>query len=325
MMSGKNTSNWVFPSDAEHHFEELKNKTDQFRHAPWQKYADYEGPWIENIFIEQFLDRPLSYFNGFIPIFIQWIDVQLLGGRHFDNIKNQLSAILRPNVLYLAISQGDIGLGKIGTANPNILVLSAGGYGHVPLPLVRGEIPHEALPQQFEQEIGFFGNSRQASRPTMLTQISTAANQQNLTFRHGQGPTWKKDMASTKFNLAPRGYGRSSFRFAESIQMGRVPAFLYDDVAWIPYQGTNLSVETFGFYSGLNDAVRSLPNLVQQIKNLTDDQYSKKLALLQEARWHYTYPGIVNQIEKFIADPFGDKGGKLRCTHLYPKTERCCG
>eukprot|EP01035_Chromulina_nebulosa_P017912 gene17912-23532_t len=43
-------------------------------------------------------------------------------------------------------------------------------------------------------------------------------------------------MALTKFNLAPRGYGRSSFRFAESIQMGRVPIFLYDDIPWVPYQ-----------------------------------------------------------------------------------------
>ncbi len=30
------------------------------------------------------------------------------------------------------------------------------------------------------------------------------------------GPTWKQDMAQSKYNLAPRGYGRNSFRFAES-------------------------------------------------------------------------------------------------------------
>ncbi len=30
-----------------------------------------------------------------------------------------------------------------------------------------------------------------------------------------EGDSWQSDMESTKVNLAPRGYGRSSFRFAE--------------------------------------------------------------------------------------------------------------
>jgi hypothetical protein len=41
------------------------------------------------------------------------------------------------------------------------------------------------------------------------------AAQLGLRFKLGQGPTWLQDMNETKFNLAPRGYGRSSFRFAE--------------------------------------------------------------------------------------------------------------
>jgi len=324
MMAGKDTSGWVFPEDAEYHFEELKNRTARFRQAPVHEYANYEGPWIENIFIKEFMDRPLSYFNGFIPIFIQWIDTQILRGRHFDNIYNELSGILRPNVIYLAISQGDVGLGKIGTANPNIFVLAAGGYGHVPIPLVRAEIPYEPLPQQFEQDIGFFGNSKQASRPQMLAQLHTLSTERNLTFRHGQGPTWQKDMSNTKFNLAPRGYGRSSFRFAEAIQMGRVPIFLYDDLPWIPYVGTNLSVENFGFSAGLSDEKKSLVMLADSIKNLTEVEFAHKVQLVLDARFHFTYPGVVRQIEMFIADPFGERGGNLRCT-THPKTERCCG
>ena len=33
---------------------------------------------------------------------------------------------------------------------------------------------------------------------------------------------WKEEMGRTKFNLCPRGYGRSSFRFAESLQVSRI-------------------------------------------------------------------------------------------------------
>ena len=190
MMENKNTLDWKFPDDAELHFDDIRNRTAKFRSAPVHEYASYEGPWIENIFISQFMSRPLSFYGGFIPIFIQWIDTQILRGRHFDYIHNELNQILRPNVLYLAISQGDVGLGKIGVAHPNILVLSAGGFGHVPIPLVRGEIPYEQPPLLaggYSQEIGFFGQLRQASRPEMMAQIKATADSINMSYKHDQG------------------------------------------------------------------------------------------------------------------------------------------
>lgn len=39
-------------------------------------------------------------------------------------------------------------------------------------------------------------------------------------------------LQNTKFNLAPRGYGRTSFRLAEIVQSGRVPVYMYDDAKW---------------------------------------------------------------------------------------------
>ena len=263
MMEGRNPSDfakWKLPDDAEQHFEELKNLTAGFREAPVHFYAGYEGPWLENIWIKQFIDKPLSYFNGFIPLFIQFIDNQILRGHHFDNIHKMLNTHLRSGVIYLAVSQGDVGLGKIGTAHPNILVLSAGGYGHVPLPLVRDEMQYVPAPKtdaDFGMDIVFIGNVNQASRPAMLKQIreeaedSTRGKAMQVKFSLNV-PEWATIMQTAMFNLAPRGYGRSSFRFAEVIQMGRVPVFLWDDVPWIPYQGTSVSVETFGLQCGLN-------------------------------------------------------------------------
>lgn len=208
---------WQFPDDALDHFEEIRNKTSPYRTAPVHEYAGYEGPWIENIFIKEFMSRPLHEFNGLIPLYVQWIDNQILRGRYFDYIFYELKDLLRPNVLYIAVSQGDVGLGKIAFANPNILVLSAGGFGHVPLPLIKGELQHAPLPAHFEQDIGFFGTIRQATRPEMLAIVEMTAKSVNMTYRHGSGTSWQHDMAHTKFNLAPRGYGRSSFRFAEYV------------------------------------------------------------------------------------------------------------
>jgi len=372
MMDGRDPADfakWKLPDDAEQHFEELKNVTAVFRQAPVHDYAGYAGPWLENIFIKEFLDKPLSYFNGFIPIFIQWIDSQILRGHHFDNIHKALNRHLRGGVIYLAVSQGDVGLGKIGTAHPNILVLSAGGFGHVPLPLVKGELPHIPPPasySDFGADIVFVGNTEQASRPKMLNQIEAEAKRdahgKKMSTKFTTGvPKWKEIMATAMFNLAPRGYGRSTFRFAEIIQMGRVPVFLWDDVPWIPYAGTSISIETFGLQRGLSTQVErvlpvgakenyhnaahaivkaaeadvSLEKLVQRLKVIKQNKNNEYNALEQgvkDVRHFYTYEGIMEQIDHFITDPFdvkdrgtqkGVAGNYLRCTK-HPRTERCC-
>jgi hypothetical protein len=40
----------------------------------------------------------------------------------------------------------------------------------------------------------------------------------------------------SKFALAPRGYGKSSFRFFEIMQLGCIPVYVWDDVEWLPYK-----------------------------------------------------------------------------------------
>lgn len=176
---------WSFPDDAQEHYEELLQITESFRHAPVHEYAGYEGPWIENIFIAKFMNVPLHRFNGLIPLFVQWIDSQILRSHYFNDIHSALNDVLRPNVLYLAVSQGDAGLTKIGITHPNILVMSAGGFGHVVLPLIKGEIPYSPPPAQYLQDISFFGTIHQSVRPQMLSQIHEAATELGLSYKDG--------------------------------------------------------------------------------------------------------------------------------------------
>lgn len=148
-------SDFQFPDDAEAHFKDIFDKTAIFRKQRVHDYGGYGGPWVENIFIANYSSLPLSHFHGFIPIFIQWVDVQIHNywinpDKLLDDVLEALDSVLRKNVLYLAISQSDIGLGKsISSTHPNILVLSAGGFGHVPIPLIKGELPWTELPAKF--------------------------------------------------------------------------------------------------------------------------------------------------------------------------------
>ena len=46
-------------------------------------------------------------------------------------------------------------------------------------------------------------------------------------------------MTDTALPLAPRGYGRQSFRSSELIQLHLPQVYLYDDVPWLPYWDPN--------------------------------------------------------------------------------------
>lgn len=110
-----------------------------------------------------------------------------------------------------------------------------------------------------------------------------------------------------------------------AIQMGRMPIFLYDDVPWIPYHRTNISVETFGFAARKSeDGANTLRTTLEAVKNLTDLEYRQKLQNLLAVRSHFTYRGVFRQIAMMLQDPFGPNGGHLHCTY-HPRNERCCG
>lgn len=75
-------------------------------------------------------------------------------------------------------------------------------------------------------------------------------------------------------------------------------------------------------------------SLVRKLEQVKQDKVlqNKLHDAVKEVRYHFTYPGVVHAIEKFIADPFdvrgkgsatGKDGNYLRCT-LHPHQERCC-
>jgi hypothetical protein len=102
---------------------------------------------------------------------------------------------------------------------------------------------------------------------------------------------------------------------AEVIQIGRVPVYLYDDHPWLPYEGTELAFSTYG----LSGKMGHLGGLAKELKQLSNETFSAKLQKVKEVREHYTYAGLLRQIEKFLGDPLGPNGGHLRCTRVPDK------
>ena len=313
------------PIDAvmiEDHYKDLLKKTESLRNIAIHSAAGYNGPWIENMFIDRFIRKPLSFFNGFIPLFVQFVDIHvqsiLTETDNYTSTLQYLASILRDDVIYLAISQDDQGIGILQGLKPNILTLSAGGYGHIPIPLIKGDLPY-VLPPEHLIGMGFTGQLRpRLSRYLMLKEMSSLCSKLNIGCRRfGPSLYWRQEMNITAINLAPRGFGRTSYKLVEVIQMGRIPAYLYDDIPWIPYEHSNISITNFGFLGKFHQFSAMATNILNLLKH--PSKLKEKLEQIRLSRYYYTYKGVLEQIELFLRDPLGPDGGYLQCPTTLPQ------
>lgn len=199
---------YKYPTDVENHYEELLDATQPFRIQPFHDYAGYNGPWIENHWIFTFMGKPLSDFGPYIPLFIQWTDILLWGKPSYEEIENVLLKVLRPDVMYITVVQGAEGLKSVGELFPNILVLSSGGHGHVPLPLLKMEYRHEPTPSKKNAVVTFVGKML-SNRRDVVNALKNKMGENE--FRKYRGNDWKNVLRESHFALTPRGFGRSSF------------------------------------------------------------------------------------------------------------------
>jgi hypothetical protein len=72
-------------------------------------------------------------------------------------------------------------------------------------------------PSRFIYDLGFYGNPVTPPRNLILPEINQLIHRFNVSYYQYQGDEWISEMQHTRFNLAPRGYGRNSFRFTELV------------------------------------------------------------------------------------------------------------
>lgn len=323
-----NTTTLEYPSDAEEHFAEIHSAMKQWMYYKPHCAQDYCGPWIENIWSEHFY--PLANnselllsetFGPYIPLFIPWIDRWVekydqkpQHGYPVDFI-DTIQRYLRPTVPYITVSQGDQGLvGKCEfkqSQYPNILVLSAGGYGHVAVPLLRQEeqwVSNRTPLENRSHLVSFVGSLSTSSIRTRMNSFMYR-NFREL-YSYQSTPQWREVIINTQLSLAPRGFGRTSYHLMEILQLGYVPFQIYMDSPWIPYPEM---ADRFMYNTHPADMVDLVRREVQG--NLTG--LLRKEELIQQIREsHFTFKGTIHQIELFL-----DGRGDLRCQEL-PETVR---
>ena len=142
----------------------------------------------------------------------------------------------------------------------------------------------------------FLGTSR-SIRESMCETIQEFAHARQLSTEvctHEQ--QWQDHIARASVGMCPRGFGRTSYRLTETIQLGTVPWYVYDDVEWLPYRTLWSSL---GFSSNIK-------HLKQDLHSWNNNQSTldvKRSNVLRYKDSHFTYAGVLEQIRRFMVAP----------------------
>ena len=342
-----------YPIDAEEHYNEIRLKMAQWAQHERHKYhtgAGYSGPWMENAFITRFetlFDEQSvqtnntclpDYFGPFIPLFLPWVDHWVLSKSNYPKgFIEVLRSVLRPDVPYITVSQNDQGLRGYGfkfpmESIPNVLVLSAGGYGHVPIPLIKQEEPRNNYidVQDRTIDVSFVGSlahapydarnllhqqlmsQSTASSSNASTWTPASSTPSSVSYHYYYGNDWRTVMRHSRYSLVPRGFGRTAYHLMETLQMGLVPIYIYldNDVPWIPYPDLFPEI---GYVSTFNQSFEFVKSL-QEVPIPDIEEREKRIISMRES--HFSVEGTLNQIGRFMKGLKSD----LRCQALPPST-----
>lgn len=101
-------------------------------------------------------------------------------------------------------------------------------------------------------------------------------------------------MLSSQLSMCPRGFGRTSFRLTEALQLGLIPIYIYSDVTWVPYADL---FNQIGFTANMT-SIRQLIDELLETPVSQLEQMEKRVAIL--AKSHFSPEGILYQIGLFI-------------------------
>ena len=212
------------------------------------------GLYLEEYFLKTFCEQNPSLKRKYIPAL--WTNFQIEGWfqsyklemqKHLDNwIKQNPS-----NDGYFTVVQYDDGpLLKL----PENTIVYGACSNDIPIPLIYEDANNtlESFPKKSfcEKNIlcSFVGNiTSNHVQPNVRDVIMQKfANNSNFNMINSGG--WTADVnknlqsifinttIDSKFAFAPRGYGRSSFRFFECFKLGTIPIYVWNDKNWLPFQ-----------------------------------------------------------------------------------------
>ena len=219
---------------------------------PFPKYPRYPGNYInEDEYLEQFffsyykkniLDKGIKLDRLYMPIW--WTNLYV--DNHQIDVQRYINA-LDWSQKWFTVCQMDDGVRY--NLPPDTLVFNAGGdSGHgkrIPIPLIASPIP-DALktPNRPKDYLASFVGSM--THPIRQVVYEQCKNYKDFYFNPPK--PWSQVVSDESLNefidvtersafcLSPAGYGYSSFRTYQAMELGTIPVYISDRKHWLPWQ-----------------------------------------------------------------------------------------
>ena len=277
-----------------------------FRPATSHTYPPFKkGRYMEEYLYDYLIAQKdtLSTKWVYLPIF--WTNLQNQPGfsdkkSNYDILLQRAFQTMPSDTVYFTIVQHDDGP---QLRLPPSTVIFGACTGTIPLPLIYEDVSCRLLdtPRLSNKTIlaSFVGtDTTHPLRGTMIRHLRGKPDVQ-CHLRSIWKPTVPEEDAATfirltldsRFCLAPRGYGRSSFRFFEAMLLDTIPVYIWDDIEWLPYREI-LDYSTFS----VSISQAELPHLYDRLRAITEEQYQSMLEALQRVRSYFTVEGMASYL-----------------------------
>ena len=239
----------------------------------------------------------------YIPAF--WTNIQ--NHPNFSDMKESLNILLQrvynlfpENTPYFTIVQADLGVELV--LPKNTLVFGA-CYGDIPLPLIYEDVTNRLLTvtrlEKRRLRGSFVGTA--ATHPLRQKMFLSIGRNPNFKFETNdiwtnsvsepKADTFIKTTLNSKYCLAPRGFGRSSFRFFEAMLLDTVPVYFWNDTEWLPYKDV---LDYSKFSVSIHES--EVDKTAQILKSISHERYLSMVEELKRVRPYFTLEGMSEYI-----------------------------
>jgi len=274
------------------------------------------GKYIEEYFDAYWQDVSFPEKEKLVYLDIYWLNLFFAHGMNpgniiphiTDYIINICNKAAEENKIVFTLCQWDDGI-CMGDKKPsNLIVFSIGQSKDVPLPLIVEDVNKTLrnIPKSLITErtilASFVGTCTHPLRNRMVAALSNLPN-----FKIDIKSNWTIDIPQnmvnnfiettrkSRFGLAPRGYGPSSFRFFEIMELGVVPVYVHDDDNALPYREI-LEYDKFSVSIHIND-IEKLPDILQ---NIDEEKYNNMLTEIERLSEWFTPYGVCKYIKEWL-------------------------
>jgi hypothetical protein len=267
------------------------------------------GLYLEEFFLNKMINENIKTKRKYIPIL--WTNFQI--ENWFASKKNEMQKVLDEWINenkcidgYFTIVQYDDGpLLKL----PENTIIYGACSGTIPIPLIyedKNFTLENIEKYSYENKnilCSFVGNltSNNVLPNVRQTLFDKFKNNKNFLMINSGG--WTPNVNKTnqeqfiditlksKFSFAPRGYGRSSFRFFEIFKLGTIPIYVWNDINWLPFKNI---IDYNKLCVVLN--IKDIDNLEQILLSYTEEKYANALIYYEEIKYLFELEGMSNQI-----------------------------